>query len=194
MAPCIRDHIAGRGLPDQPRAAHSVPSAGRSRAASPSTIAAEVAVIVAADIADVNGDSQSASCAAPADEFQRHCSGQGGHHDAPAGQAPVLTSRLSKNGDPNEAVSLQRRQRRADARPARGHRCRLPRAGAAGPAQPTTRTSCSRCRPSTRRSKQHRERLRLAAAITATATATAMPTGHPWAPSGRGEVATCGRR
>jgi glucoamylase len=73
---------------------------------SPSTIAAVVAgLIAAAKIADINGDTRSAAVwRGVADEFQRDVKPQTVTTNGPLSPQPYFI-RLSKNGDPNEAVS-----------------------------------------------------------------------------------------
>jgi glucoamylase len=73
---------------------------------SPSTIAAEVAgLVAAARIADINGDTRSAAVwRGVADEFQRDVKGQTVTTNGPLSPRPYFI-RLSKNGDPNEALS-----------------------------------------------------------------------------------------
>ncbi len=72
---------------------------------SPSTIAAEIAgLIAAARIADLNHDARSAAVwRGVADEFQRDIKGQTVTTNGPLSPQPYFI-RLSKNGDPNEAV------------------------------------------------------------------------------------------
>jgi glucan 1,4-alpha-glucosidase len=72
---------------------------------SPSTIAAEIAgLVAAAQIAKVNGDSASANLwLGVADDFQRSIKGWTVTTTGPF--APRYFIRLSKNGDPNEAVT-----------------------------------------------------------------------------------------
>src|SRR6266540_620083 len=73
---------------------------------SPSTIAAEIAgLIAAADIASSNGDPASARVwRGVADDFQRSVKGWTVTSNGPKSSDPYFI-RLSKNGDPNEAVS-----------------------------------------------------------------------------------------
>jgi len=73
---------------------------------SPSTIAAEIAgLIAAADIATSNGDPASARVwRGVADDFQRSVKGWTVTSNGPKSAGPYFI-RLSKNGDPNEAVS-----------------------------------------------------------------------------------------
>jgi glucoamylase len=73
---------------------------------SPSTIAAEVAgLIAAARIADINGDTRSAAVwRGVADEFQRDVKGQTVTTNGPLSPRPYFI-RLSKTGDPNAAIS-----------------------------------------------------------------------------------------
>ena len=97
---------------------------------SPSTIAAEIAGLVAgAQIAKLHGDSVDARVwLATADQYQRSIKGWAVTTNGPLSADPYFI-RLSKTGDPNAADHLQRRQRRPDPRPARRDRRRLPRAG-----------------------------------------------------------------
>ena len=73
---------------------------------SPSTIAAEVAgLVAAAQIADVNGDSQTAAIArGVADDWQRSLQGWDVTTNGPLASHPYYI-RLSKTGDPNAAIS-----------------------------------------------------------------------------------------
>ena len=73
---------------------------------SPSTIAAEIAgLIAAARIADLNHDARSAAVwRGVADEFQRDIKGQTVTTNGPLSPQPYFI-RLSKNGDPDEAVT-----------------------------------------------------------------------------------------
>jgi glucan 1,4-alpha-glucosidase len=73
---------------------------------SPSTIAAEVAgLVAAADIAQVNGDTQSAQVwLGVADDWQRSVEGWTVTTNGPAAAHPYFI-RLSKTGDPNAAIS-----------------------------------------------------------------------------------------
>jgi glucoamylase len=73
---------------------------------SPSTIAAEIAgLIAAADIATGNGDPASARVwSGVADDFQRSVKGWTVTSNGPRSPDPYFI-RLSKNGDPNEAIS-----------------------------------------------------------------------------------------
>ena len=95
---------------------------------------------------------------------------------------PPLEDRRPERGD-----RLQRRQRRPDARPALGHRRRLPRAGAARrAARERSRTCSRRCRSSTRQIKSttpsgpgwHR--------YNGDGYGDRASDGRPWAPSGQG--------
>ena len=145
---------------------------------SPSTIAAEIAgLVAAADLARANGDTASATLwLGVADDWQRSVKGWTVTTNGPLAAHPYFI-RLSKTGDPNAAISynvgnggptLDQRSR---------DRRRLPRAGAARRAvRRTTRTSSGRCRSSTRRSRARRRAGRAGTATTATATATARPT------------------
>jgi len=73
---------------------------------SPSTIAAEIAgLIAAADIADVNGDTQSAAVwRGVADDWQRSIEGWDVTTNGPLASHPYYI-RLSKTGDPNAAIT-----------------------------------------------------------------------------------------
>jgi glucoamylase len=73
---------------------------------SPSTIAAEVAgLVAAADIANVNGDTQSAQVwLGTADDWQRSLEGWTVTTNGPLASHPYFI-RLSKTGDPNAAIS-----------------------------------------------------------------------------------------
>ena len=82
--------------------------------------------------------------------------------------------RLSKTGDPNAAITLQRRQRRPDARPARGHRRRASSSwSGSASCRRTTRTSLASLPVVDATIKgDTAERRRAGTATTATATAT----------------------
>ena len=99
---------------------------------SPSTIAAEIAgLLAAARIADRNGDGVSAAIwRGVADEFQRRIKDWTVTTSGPLEPRPLLHSAL-KDRRPERGDLVQPRERRPDARPARGDRRRLPRAGAA---------------------------------------------------------------
>ena len=145
---------------------------------SPSTIAAEIAgLVAAADLA--RGERRHGLGRDLARRRRRLAAldqGLDGDDERAAGRHPYFI-RLSKTGDPNAADLVQRRQRRPDARPARGHRRRLPRARAARRAAgERPRRRSSRCRSSTRRSGRRRRAGRAGTATTATATATARAT------------------
>jgi glucoamylase len=73
---------------------------------SPSTIAAEIAALIAAaDIADANGDASSAAVwRGVADDFQRSIKGWAVTSTGPLAAHPYFI-RLSKTGDPNAAIS-----------------------------------------------------------------------------------------
>lgn len=73
---------------------------------SPSTIAAEIAALVAgAAIADVHGDAASARVwRATADQYQRNITAWGVTTNGPLSSSPYFI-RLSKTGDPNAAIS-----------------------------------------------------------------------------------------
>ena len=96
---------------------------------SPSTIAAEIAgLVAAADLARANGDTASAAVwLGVADDWQRSIKGWTVTTNGPLAGAPVLHPAL-EDRRPERGDLLQRRQRRPDARPARGDRRRLPRA------------------------------------------------------------------
>ena len=96
---------------------------------SPSTIAAEIAgLIAAARIADLNHDARSAAVwRGVADEFQRDIKGQTVTTNGPLSPQPYFI-RLSKNGDPNEAVIYNVGNGGPDLDQRRGDRRGLPRA------------------------------------------------------------------
>ena len=118
---------------------------------SPSTIAAEIAgLVAAADLADANHDPASAArLARRRRRLPAVDQGLDGDDERPARAAllhPPLEDRRPERRD-----LLQRRQRRPDARPAHGDRRRLPRARRGSASCPrTTRTSSPRCPSSTR--------------------------------------------
>ena len=155
---------------------------------SPSTIAAEIAgLLAAADIADVNGDAGSArDLARRRRRLPALDQGLDRDHQRPAGRPPVLhppvEDRRSQRRD-----HLQRRQRRPDARPARGDRRRASSSSSRLGVLPADDPDVAQSLPSsTRRSSRPRRAARAGIATTATATATARADGHPWAPSGQG--------
>ena len=131
---------------------------------SPSTIAAEIAgLVAAAHIADVNGDGASAAIwRGTADDWQRSIKGWTVTTNGPLATHPYFI-RLSKTGDPNAAISYNVGQRRPDTRPTGRHRRRLPRADAARRA---VRVRPGRARVSADRRRddrqQHTERNRVA--------------------------------
>ena len=96
---------------------------------SPSTIAAEIAGLVAAGrIADVNGDHARARVyRATADHFQRSIKGWTVTTTGPYADRPLLHP-AGQDRRPERGGHLQPRQRRPRRRPARGHRRRVPRA------------------------------------------------------------------
>ena len=135
---------------------------------------------------DANGDPVSAAVwRGVADDYQRSIKGWTVTTTGPLAAAllhPPLEDRRPERRD-----LVQRRQRRADARPARRDRRRLPRARArSASCPPTTRTS-SRSLAVVDATIRSRPRAgRAGTATTATATATAPSDGRPWAPSGQG--------
>ena len=162
---------------------------------SPSTISAEIAGLLAAAQDREASTATTASARvwrATADEFQRNLKALDAHDQRPAQPRPVLHPPVEERR-PERGRRLQRRQRRADARPARDHRRRLPRVRAPRRAR--------RGRPRPRALARRRRRddpphaptpATASTATTATATATAPPTGtrgrpRTWA------TATCGR-
>ena len=154
---------------------------------SPSTIAAAIAgLVAAADLARANGDTASAAVwLGVADDWQRSIKGWTVTTNGPL--APRVLHPALEDRRPERRDLLQRRQRRADARPARGHRRRLPRARAARRAA-GERPGRARVAAGRRRDDQvgHARAGRAGTATTATATATAPADGRPWAPSGQG--------
>ena len=165
---------------------------------SPSTIAAEIAGLVAAGrIADVNGD-HAASAGLPGHRRPLPAQHQGldGHHHRPLRHRPLLHPAVQERR-PERGGHLQPRQRRPRRRPAGGHRRRVPRADPARhPARPTTPTCSGRCPSWTtviRRDTdsgpgllplRHRRR-RAPRTGTATATSPTPPTARPPASRGR---------
>ena len=129
----LRRTTSSRPRTSSPRTGRrSASSAGRSRAATRPRRSRprSPGLVAAADLARANGDTTSAAIwLGVADDWQRSIKGWTVTTNGPL--APRYFIRLSKAGDPNAAIILQRRQRRADARPALGDRRRLPRAGAA---------------------------------------------------------------
>ncbi len=121
---------------------------------SPSTIAAEIAgLVAAADLADANHDTASAAIwRGVADDYQRSIKGWTVTTTGPLSAAPLLHPPV-EDRRPERGDLVQRRQRRAHARPALGDRRGLPRAVPARRAGARTiPTSSRRCRSSTRRS------------------------------------------
>ena len=162
---------------------------------SPSTIAAEIAgLLAAARIARPQRRPRPRRrLARRRRRVPAQPQGLDAHDQRPAQRATVLHPAL-EDRRPERRDRLQRRQRRPDARPARGDRRRLPRVRAA-------RRCCAERRPgprplarpsSTRDPAHHRLRRRASTATTATATATARPTGGRGRPPARA-TATCGR-
>ncbi len=100
---------------------------------SPSTIAAEIAGLVAAGtIAKQHGDAASARVyLATADQYQRSIKGWSVTTNGPLSTDPYFI-RLSKTGDPNAAITLQRRQWRSNSGSAIRDRRRFPGAGSSG--------------------------------------------------------------
>ena len=172
-------HQAGREL----RGHATGPSFGPERweeqdGFSPSTISAEIAgLLAAAIIADRNGDHASARVwRGVADEFQRNLKTWTLTTNGPLSAAAVLHPPV-QDRRPERGDHLRRRQRRPDARPARGHRRRLPRVRAARPAVGRRRRHRrARWTSSTRRSSAAPPAATASSATTATATATARPT------------------
>ena len=181
-------HQAGRELPDRARPRVRVERWEEQSGFSPSTIAAEIAgLVAAADLARANGDT--ASAAALARRRRRLAAlGQGldGDDERAARGAPVLHPPL-EDGRPERGDLLQRRQRRPDARPARGDRRRLPRARAARrAARERPRRPRSRCRSSTRRSGRRRRAGPGWHRYNGDGYGDRASDGRPWAPSGQG--------
>ena len=171
-------HRAGRQLRGQPRPRRSGRSAGRSRAASrprPSRPRSP-GLIAAAIIADKNGDHDSARVwRATADEFQRNLKKWTLTTNGPLSTHPYFI-RLSKNGDPNEAVVYNVGNGGPTSTSARSSTPASSSTPAWACSSPTTPTSSPRCRWSTRRSSGARPAATASCATTATATATARPT------------------
>ena len=157
-------HPAGRELRHRHGPAFGVERWEEQGGYSPSTIAAEIAgLVAAADIAKKNGDTTSANLyLGVADDYQRSIKGWTVTTNGPLLARPVLhppvQDRRSERGD-----QLQRRQRRPDARPAGGDRRRVPRARPARRA-PGRRPGRREQHPGRRRDDQERhvERRRLA--------------------------------
>ncbi len=101
---------------------------------SPSTIAAEVAgLVAAADIANANGDTQSAQVwLGTADDWQRSLEGWTVTTNGPSGLTSVFHPPF-ENRRSERRHQLQPGQRRPHPRPAQRDRRRLPRDGAPGP-------------------------------------------------------------
>ena len=97
---------------------------------SPSTIAAEIAgLVAAATIAQQHASPADARIwLATADQYQRSIKGWTVTTNGPLSSQPVLHQAL-EDRRPERGDQLQRRQRRTHARPARGDRRRFPRAG-----------------------------------------------------------------
>ena len=158
-------HQAGGELRRRARAGCSARSAGRSRTASrprPSRRRSPASSRRRAS-PTINGDNASArACgAATADEFQRNLKKWTLTTQRAAEPEPVLHPPVEERR-PERGHHLQRRQRRPDARPARGHRRRLPGVRAARRAAGRRRRHRRARWPwSTRPSAQHRQRRRL---------------------------------
>ena len=155
---------------------------------SPSTISAEIAgLIAAAIIADTNGDHDSARVwRGMADEFQRNLKKWTLTTNGPLSARPVLHPPV-EDRRPERGDRLQRRQRRPDARPARGHRRRLPRVRAARPAHARRRRHRrARCRSSTRRSSARTASGDGFLRYNGDGYGDGATDGHPWAPSNKG--------
>ena len=159
---------------------------------SPSTIAAEIAgLIAAADLADANGDAVAAVWRGVADDFQRRIKDWTVTTNGPLAAHPYFI-RLSKTGDPNAAISYNV----GNGGPTLDQRAVIDAGflelSRLGGCRPAIRTSSSRCRSSTRRSARPRRAARAGTATTATATATAPATAGPGRRRGKGP-ATSGR-
>ena len=145
---------------------------------SPSTIAAEIAgLVAAADLATANGDATSAALwLGVADDWQRSIKGWTVTTNGPLAAHPYFI-RLSKTGDPNAAITYNVGNGGPTLDQRAGDRRRLPRARAARraardrPGRPR-----SRCPSSMRRSSRRRRAGPAGIATTATATATAAAT------------------
>ena len=111
---------------------------------SPSTIAAEIAgLVAAADLARANGDPSSAAVwLGVADDMQRSVKAWTVTTNGPLSSEPVLHPAVQERR-PERGRLVRGRQRRTDARPATSHRRRVPRAGPSRP-PPGQRP---RCRP-----------------------------------------------
>ena len=180
-------HQAAANFVVRPRARFGVERWEEQAGYSPSTIAAEIAgLLAAADIADANHD---AAVGAPVPRCRRRLpaldQGLDGHDQRPArGRAvlhPPVQDRRPERGD-----HLQRRQRRPDARPAHRHRRRLPRAARLGCCRPTDPDVASSLPVVDATIKSDTPSGPAGTATTATATATARSDGRPWAPPDRG--------
>ena len=145
---------------------------------SPSTIAAEIAgLVAAADLARANGDASSAALwLGVADDWQRSIKGWTVTTNGPLAAHPYFI-RLSKTGDPNAAITYNV----GNGGPTLDQRevidagfLELVRLGELPATDPDV---SSRCRSSTRRSGRRRRAGRAGTATTATATATAAATG-----------------
>ena len=114
-------HQAGGELPDRARPGVRRRSAGRSRAATrrPRSPPRSPASSRRPTSRSANGDAASAALwLGVADDWQRSIKGWTVTTNGPLAAHPYFI-RLSKTGDPERGDHLQRRQRRADARPAR---------------------------------------------------------------------------
>ena len=154
---------------------------------SPSTIAAEIAgLVAAADIAAKNGDTTSANLyLGVADDYQRSIKGWTVTTNGPLSPDPYFI-RLSKTGDPNAAITYNV----GNGGPTLDQRAvidagflELVRLGEL-PANDPAVTGASPS--STRRSRAARRAATAGIATTATGTAIATSDGRPWAPSGQG--------
>ena len=155
---------------------------------SPSTIAAEIAgLVAAADLADANGDAVSAAIwRGVADDYQRSVKGWTVTTNGPLADHPYFI-RLSKTGDPNAAITYNV----GNGGPTLDQRSVID----AGFLELDTARRAAGERPDVAQSlpvvdatiKTHdRRAVPAGTATTATATETAPSDGHPWAPSGPG--------
>ena len=154
---------------------------------SPSTIAAEIAgLVAAADLAKANGDPASAAIwLGVADDMQRSIKAWTVTTNGPLSADPYFI-RLSKGGDPNAAITYNVGNGGPTSTSARSSTPASSSSSGWASCRRPTRTWLARWRSSTRRSRRRHRAAPAGIATTATATATAPSDGRPWAPSGKG--------
>ena len=139
---------------------------------SPSTIASEIAgLVAAAELATANGDHDSAAVwLGVADEMQRSVKEWTVTTNGPLSDEPYFI-RLSKTGDPNAAITYNVGNGGPTSTSARSSTPASSSSSGWASCRPTIPTSCERCRSSTRRSSRRRRAAPAGTATTVTATA-----------------------